>query len=254
VRPGLLTTRGPLILASSAYAKRGALWSAYRKHFGPDGSPAILVAHGTSRDFNPTLPQAEIDRALEEDRARNTAEYLSIWRSDIESFISLEVVEGCVGDYREMMPASGISYRAFVDPASGSGEDSLTLSIAHKLKDRIIIDAVREVRPHFSPAAAVEDLASVVKSYRCAKVIGDHYAGEFPRELFKKHGIFYEVCKLPKSDCSATCCRCSTAAASRCRVTTGSFRRSSAWSAASRVPAKIPSRTLIMGTTTSPTA
>ena len=39
-----------------------------------------------------------------------------------------------------------------------------------------------------------------VKSYRCRQVMGDHYAGEFPRELFKKHGIDYEVCKTPKSD------------------------------------------------------
>ena len=77
VRPGLLTTRGPLFLISSAYAKKGVLWETYRKHYGPDGAPLILVAKGTSRDFNPTLPQAEIDRALEADRARNSAEYLS---------------------------------------------------------------------------------------------------------------------------------------------------------------------------------
>jgi hypothetical protein len=38
------------------------------------------------------------------------------------------------------------------------------------------------------------------KSYRCRWVVGDHYAGEFPRELFRKHGISYEVCKTPKSD------------------------------------------------------
>jgi hypothetical protein len=64
VRPGLMTTRGMLVLASSVYAKRGELWGVYRKHFGPNGAPAILVAYGTSRDFNGTLPQAEIDRAL----------------------------------------------------------------------------------------------------------------------------------------------------------------------------------------------
>ena len=38
VRPGLLTTRGPLILASSAYAKRGELWDTFRKYYGPDGA------------------------------------------------------------------------------------------------------------------------------------------------------------------------------------------------------------------------
>jgi hypothetical protein len=38
------------------------------------------------------------------------------------------------------------------------------------------------------------------KSYRIWQISGDHFAGEFPRELFRKHGISYEVCKSPKSD------------------------------------------------------
>jgi phage terminase large subunit-like protein len=42
VRPGLLTTRGPLIIASSPYARRGVLWDAFRKHFGAQGDPLTL--------------------------------------------------------------------------------------------------------------------------------------------------------------------------------------------------------------------
>ena len=29
---------------------------------------------------------------------------------------------------------------------------------------------------------------------------GDRYAGEFPRELFRKHGISYQLCEHTKSD------------------------------------------------------
>ena len=50
VRPALLTTRGPLILASSPYAKTGVLWNTFRRHYGSRGAPDILVARGTSRD------------------------------------------------------------------------------------------------------------------------------------------------------------------------------------------------------------
>jgi hypothetical protein len=32
------------------------------------------------------------------------------------------------------------------------------------------------------------------------RVSGDRYAGEFPRELFRKHGVKYELAKLTKSD------------------------------------------------------
>ena len=199
VRPGLLTTRGPLFLISSAYAKKGVLWETYRKHYGPDGAPLILVAKGTSRDFNPTLPQAEIDRALEADRARNSAEFLSEFRQDIESFIALEVVEGCVGDYREMLPAAGTRYLAFVDPSGGS-EDSFTVAVAHRLDEQVIIDAIREAHPPFSPEHVVADFSALLKSYQIDRVSGDRYAGEFPRELFRKHGVKYELAKLTKSD------------------------------------------------------
>jgi hypothetical protein len=34
VRPGLATTRGPLFMISSPYARRGELWNIYSKHFG----------------------------------------------------------------------------------------------------------------------------------------------------------------------------------------------------------------------------
>ena len=84
----------------------GVLWDTYRKHYGPDGAPAVLVAKGATRDFNSSIPQTEIDRELERDRARNTAELLAEFRGDLESYVSLEVVEACIGDYHEMAPAA----------------------------------------------------------------------------------------------------------------------------------------------------
>jgi hypothetical protein len=201
VAPGLATTGGPLILVSSPYSKSGVLWDAYRKHFGPQGDALTLVAHGPSRTFNPTLGQRVIDRALEKDRPRALAEYMAEFRSDIEGFVALEVVEGCVGDFREQQAAAGTTYRAFVDPSGGS-EDSFTLAISHRDRrnDLVVIDAIRERVPPFSPEQVVADFAALCQSYRVAKVVGDHYAGEFPRELFRKHGISYEVAKQTKSE------------------------------------------------------
>jgi hypothetical protein len=70
VRPGLATTSGPLIIASSPYARRGVLWETFKRHYGADGDPRILVAQGASRDFNPSLPQTVVDRAMACDGAR----------------------------------------------------------------------------------------------------------------------------------------------------------------------------------------
>ena len=46
VEPGLATTGGPLILASSPYAKTGVLWDTYRSITAPKATPLTLVAHG----------------------------------------------------------------------------------------------------------------------------------------------------------------------------------------------------------------
>ena len=202
-KPGLLTTAGPLLMASSVYSKAGVLYENFRKHFGPDGAADILVGYGTSRDLNPSLPQADIDRELEADPVRNRAEYLSEWRDDCEGFIPRDAVELCVGDYRELMPRSGVVYYCFLDSASGSdGGDSYCIAISHKEGEQIIIDAVREVIPPFSPSAVVSDvLVPLCRAYRIdGKIFGDNYAGNFCKELVHKAGLFYDLWPAHKSE------------------------------------------------------
>ena len=202
VRPSLMTTHGPLLLVSSAYAKYGVLYDAYRRDFGPNGPADVLVAYATSRDLNPSLSQAEIDREIERDPLRNRSEYLSEWRDDISGFISREVVEACVSDFRELPPVPTTSYSCFIDAASGVEDgDSYAAAIAHRSGDLIIVDALREVRAPFSPAAAVANtIIPLCRAYHVHKVWGDNYAGEFAREPFRHAGLGYERAKLHKSE------------------------------------------------------
>jgi hypothetical protein len=87
VRPTLGTTQGPLILITTPYARLGATWEFYRTNFRPDADPVLLVVQGTSRDFNPTLSEKFVARALERDPAAAKAEYLAEFRDDISTFI-----------------------------------------------------------------------------------------------------------------------------------------------------------------------
>jgi hypothetical protein len=207
VRPTLATTGGPLIVISSPYAKRGALWDAFRRDYGEAGDPRVLVAQGASRTFNPSLPQKVVDRAMERDPAAATAEYLALFRSDLEAFVSLEVVEACIAPgIFERGPLPGVRYAAFCDPSGGSA-DSMTLAIVHTEKKgdrkdgaRVILDAVREVRPPFSPDAVVEEFEGVLRSYGIRQVRGDRYAGLWPADRFKAHRIEYLPAERPKSD------------------------------------------------------
>jgi hypothetical protein len=124
---------------------------------------------------------------------------LAEFRSDIESFVTYEVVRACLGDYVEAAPFADHRYFAFVDPSGGSA-DSFTMAIGHKEGERIFIDATREIQPPFSPEAVIDEFAALLKCYRISKGIGDRYAGEFPREQFRKRGIEYRCSDKTKSD------------------------------------------------------
>src|SRR5262249_7546771 len=61
VKPAMATIPGSILLgASSPYARKGALWQAYAKHYGKDEDP-ILVWQASTRDMNPSVPQSYID-------------------------------------------------------------------------------------------------------------------------------------------------------------------------------------------------
>jgi len=200
LRPGLGTLPGAMLLcASSPYAQSGAVFDAFRRYHGRDDA-AVLVWRAPTRTMNPTYSQAIIDAALERDPAWATAEYLAEFRTDVETFIAREAVEACIerGVY-ERAPVLEVRYFAFTDP-SGGASDSMTMAIAHIEKDIAVLDCVRERRAPFSPEAVVAEFATVLQSYRCSTVRGDRYAGEWPREAFRKHGIDYQPAAKSKSE------------------------------------------------------
>jgi hypothetical protein len=203
VKPGMAQfPNAMLLVASSPYAKRGALYDAHREHFGKNGD-SVLVWQAATRTMNPIIAQALIDEAMAKDPASAAAEWLGQFRNDIESFISREAVEACISEgIRERSPEPGVSYSAFIDPAGGSGKDSFTLAIAHKDKKTSmgVLDCIREVKPPFSPEQVAQDFAATIKAYGLLKAISDKFAGAFPVEAFRRNGITVEQSAKPKSD------------------------------------------------------
>ena len=146
IRPAMSTIPNAMLLcASSPYAQRGALFSAFKRHFGRDSTDVrdsradsariartgnVLVWRAPTRTMNPTVPQSVIDAAMEADPASAAAEYLAQFRTDVETYISRAVVEAAVIEGRHELPrVEGIRYHAFVDPSGGSS-DSMTLAVA----------------------------------------------------------------------------------------------------------------------------
>jgi hypothetical protein len=200
LKPAMATIpRAMMLKASSPYARRGALWNDHKKHYGRDDS-SVLVWQADTRTMNPSVPQSVVDAAYEADPADAAAEYGAQFRSDIEAFVTREAAEACIVDGRfELPPMASVHYSAFVDPSGGSN-DAMSLAICHREGERAILDAIREVKPPFSPESVVADFCKLLKTYRVYTVIGDRYAGLWPRERFLVHGVTYSAAAKPKSD------------------------------------------------------
>lgn len=199
VRPAMSSIpHSMLLLASSPYAKRGVLWQSYRDHFGKDDDP-VLIWKASTEEMNPRIDPEFIAAEREKDPESASAEYDGNFRDDVAVFVSREVIDAVVPEkVFERPPVPGTVYSAFVDPSGGSA-DSMTLAIAHQERTRPVLDAIREMRPPFSPEAVVMEFAALLKTYRVHKVTGDRYAGEWPRERFTAHGISYDLAEMTKS-------------------------------------------------------
>jgi hypothetical protein len=198
IAPAMSTIPDALMLAiSSPYSRSGILWEAYRENFGKE-SP-ILVWQADTRSMNPTVNRLVIEAAYIRDRAAASAEYGAQFRSDIESFLDIEIVEARMIRQRFELPPSGKSYTAFCDP-SGGRNDSMTLAIAHDEEGMAVLDCLRETLAPFSPESVCGEFADVLKRYHLSEVIGDKYGGEWPREQFQKRGISYRIADKTRSE------------------------------------------------------
>jgi hypothetical protein len=201
LRPAMATIPEALLLClSSPYARRGELWRAYDGHFGRDGDP-VLVWQADTRTMNPSVPQEFIDAEYTRDPVSASAEYGAKFRTDVESFVSRELVKACVMPGRLALPPEpGFRYVASWDQAGGAGQDSATGAIAHRAADgRVVLDALFEHRPPFSPTAVIGEFAALMAQYSVRTVSGDRWAGLFPSDAFARHRIVYEPCGLSKS-------------------------------------------------------
>jgi hypothetical protein len=199
LQPAMGSIPGAMLLcASSAYAKKGVLYDAHKNYWGKN-EDGVLVWKADTRTMNPTFRQSIIDRATKRDADVAASEYGSEFRADIAGYVDRDVVEACVETGCKERPNLGHSYFAFVDPSGGSS-DSMTLAIAHRERDRVIVDVLREIVAPFTPESAVGEFVGTLKSYGCSSVVGDRYGSEWVRQAFESRSIRYDHSEKPKSD------------------------------------------------------
>jgi hypothetical protein len=199
VRPCLATTGGKLFILSSPYAQSGALYELHRRHFGrPDGP--VLVWQASAPDMNPTLSPDYLLRMAQDDPEAYRSEVLGEFRAGVSTFLDAEAIAGSVEAHvRERVRQPGVVYVAFDDPASGSGGDAWTKAIAHRERDRVVLDVLRTWAPPFNPSGVIAESAALSKAYGVHGTVGDRYAPGFVLEGFRAHGLTYTPSQRDRS-------------------------------------------------------
>lgn len=204
IRPGMSSVPSSMLIGiSSPYSRKGVLWASYKKYYGVE-SDRVLIWVGDTMSMNPTVDPGIIDEAFAEDSVVAASEYgrdgTIQFRQDLESFVDRAVVEACVIQGRFELPyLKDFKYTAFCDPSGGSS-DSMTLAIGHRENNRVVLDAIRERKPPFSPEDVILEFVQTLNTYRVQAVRGDKYGGEWPRERFRVSGIAYETAEKTKSE------------------------------------------------------
>ena len=201
LRPALATVPESIMIAlSSPYMRAGVMYEAFRDKFGQDDDD-VLVWKAPTKAMNPTIDQGIIDKALKDDYAAGQSEWMAEFRTDLESFLDLDLIESCVVSGRRELPALDdvSSYYAFCDPSGGRG-DAMTLSICHLENEKIVQDVIRVKFPPLDPAQVAAEFSEVLKDYGLSEVSGDRYAAAWVENSFRDNGASYLASELNKSE------------------------------------------------------
>jgi hypothetical protein len=205
LKPSLSTTGGPMLLTSSPSNMEGVVYRLWKRHHGAQGDPRCLVVQADSRTLNPCLRQDVVDRAYEEDAVAAEAEFGGQFRQPVTAYLDRAVVEKAVDrgvTGRTRLP--GVTYRAHIDVAGGTGSDSFCVAIGHKMhdagRDICVVDALFEARPPFDPDIITKQAAQLLLQWGVSDATGDAYAAAWPITAFAKHGVRFHTAALTTSE------------------------------------------------------
>ena len=190
-----------LVGLTSVYARRGEVWRIFERHFGNNDAADVLVVNGPTQVMNPTISADVIARAYDDDPQAAAAEYGAEFRRDVEAFLPPDALDVVRMPGRLELPYQAAhAYVGFLDPAGGTGADSMTLAVAHAENGRAVLDVVREARPPFSPEQTVKEFAETFRAFGLHEATSDRYAGTWPTEAFRKVGITVKASERTRSE------------------------------------------------------
>jgi hypothetical protein len=195
VRPGMATQpNAMLLIISSVYSASGPLAELHRRFYGTD-DPHVLFALATTRQMNPTITEEFVDAELARDPVANAAEYLSVFRSDVASFLDAALIDEATRRTPRDLPrrltapnGTAIRYVAGLDVSGGRG-DATACAVAHADAERVIVDACRRWPAPHDPKAVAAQAAAFLAEYGLTHAVADNYGAELSRVLYGDAGV-----------------------------------------------------------------
>jgi hypothetical protein len=206
IRPGMASQgEAMLIEITTTYSQRGPAFQTFKRYFGAEDA-RVLVVRATTRDLNPTIPQSFIDAELEADPQAAAAEYLSVFRSDLEALFDLALIERATRTGPRELPyllasatGSVMGYHAAVD-VSGGRNDATAAAVAHCDGDRVVIDACRRWPSPHDPVAVAAEVATFLKGYGMTNPYADQYGAELSRSIYSEAGLSLMAAEVNRSE------------------------------------------------------
>ena len=195
-----------LLKITTPYLRAGVAFEDFSAYYAQD-SLDVLVWRASTAEMNPTIDARRLAREQRVDAPRFAREYLAEFGDDIEAFLPGVWIESVVIEgRRELPPDPSVTYTVTVDPSGGSvAGDEFALNVLYVDGDRFVQvlskgwSSARGQQVNLSAICA--EIAEICRRYRTSTVIGDHYAGEWPKQEFQKVGLFYKASAFDKSAC-----------------------------------------------------
>ena len=160
IEPGMLSIPDPLLLViSSPGRKKGFLYRMWTRVWGKkvEGN---LVIKAPTLTMNPSADKGRIEDAYRDDPVAAATELGGEWRDDVSEFVVAERLDAATDAGVELRPrVEGVTYRAFADPAGGTGSDSFVIAVAHEENGLQVLDLVAGEEPPFSPSQVIKACA-----------------------------------------------------------------------------------------------
>lgn len=194
-RPAMATIPGAkLIMASTPYAKRGALYEAVKAGWGQADSE-VLVWKAPTALMNPSISRAYLERERRRDPEMFRREFEAEPSDSITTLFDSDAIDACViPGRRELPPHPAFSYVAALDAAFRG--DTFTFGLCHQEQGRVIFDVLTgwegSKRQPVNLESIAQEIGRLCAEYRVSEVLGDQYCAQPIKEALARHGVRFQ--------------------------------------------------------------